>query len=161
MDPPLPLEVEMTFQIGRQTWADTPSCDLSFAASPTNVRFALILVGDFLERRGLAAARDDVALALGEALNNIEEHAYADRSGGPVVLRVASQGARVMIDITDYGAALPDKKLPAAMMPELDNVALNDLPEGGFGWALIGAISESISYERRDNENRLAFSIAS
>lgn len=150
----------MTFQIGHQTWADTPSCDLSFAASPENVRFALTLVSDFLGRKGLSAMRDDVALALGEALNNIEEHAYAGRSDGPIVLRVASQANRVIIDITDYGTALPDMKLPASAMPNVDDVAMEDLPEGGFGWALISAVTESVSYERRDNENRLAFSIA-
>jgi len=56
--------------------------------------------------------------------------------------------------------ALADRQLAelARQRAEID-VAIADLPEGGFGWGLIRALSSGLSYRRMSERNRLAFRI--
>lgn len=92
-------------------------------------------------------AGSDMELATCEALNNIIEHAYAQRDDQTIVVewdRVA-HGARVRVH--DWGKPLPAGALEATL-PDTDGVAVAGLPEGGFGIGLLKALTDEIAYSR-------------
>jgi serine/threonine-protein kinase RsbW len=110
--------------------------------------------------------RGTVEVVLAEVLNNVAEHAYA---GGPGQISVSLhlQGAALACLVTDSGVAMPEGQLPAGVLPgqgadpdsSYADLALSDLPEGGFGWHLIRHLTEGLHYERVGGQNRLSFTI--
>lgn len=97
-------------------------------------------------------------LVLAEALNNVTEHAYSGLPEGPVELRTEIGAAMLRFTLSDHGNALPGNRLPAGNQQDM-NVAVEDLPEGGFGWLIIHAITSSIRYDRKNDENCLVMTI--
>ena len=99
----------------------------------------------------------DVRLVLAEALNNVIEHAMKDREDGQITVELRAAGDGAHIGIQDNGDPLPELRLPckdmALMTPEDLDTA--DLPEGGFGWAMICELSASVSYRRSGGLNNL------
>ena len=59
--------------------------------------------------------------------------------------------------IVDEGLVMPDGQLPKGRRLGGPGVALEDLPEGGFGWHLIRSLCADLTYSRVDRQNRLAF----
>lgn len=114
---------------------------------------------------GLAAQGVDPELAetaeivLAEALNNICEHAYAERAPGPVRLWVKPGAEGLRISLCDAGHPMPGLALPSGDPPDL-NVGLDALPEGGFGWFVIRSTAEDLAYARRMGCNRLSFRLS-
>jgi serine/threonine-protein kinase RsbW len=90
-------------------------------------------------------------IVLAEALNNIVEHAYADGSG-EIELTICVNRQGLDCRIVDHGAPMPGEALPAGIL-----AAPEDLPEGGFGWSLIRALSEDLRYARVAGQNQLTF----
>lgn len=102
----------------------------------------------------------DVAqIILGEVLNNIVEHAYQFEAGHPVELILAFGDAALDVRVTDHGITMPEGSPPNGGMPALDADGRDALPEGGFGWAMIHALTTGLSYSRDGDCNLLAFSI--
>lgn len=100
----------------------------------------------------------NLELTLAEVLNNIVEHAYAERPPGFVHLAVTREAAAVLCHIEDDGQPMPGLRLPeGAMAPVAEQVA--DLAEGGWGWALIRALTFDLAYERRTGRNFLSFRV--
>lgn len=97
-------------------------------------------------------------LVLAEALNNITEHAYADQPGGPVQVCAEVGSAMLRFTLSDRGVPIPGSRLPKGQHQETE-VALEDLPEGGFGWLIIREFTKSISYDRQDDENCLVVTL--
>lgn len=98
--------------------------------------------------------RSTAEIVIAEALNNIVEHAYADTSGMIVVsLDLGDDGLECAF--TDQGAPMPDNTLPQGKLHDLD--AMDDLPEGGFGWYLIRALAQDLQYSRTSEQNFLRF----
>jgi serine/threonine-protein kinase RsbW len=95
---------------------------------------------------------------LAEVLNNIVEHAYGSEGNGRIELRMARAGTWLRVDVRDYGAAMPDGKLPGGSLPGTDS-SLDGPPEGGFGWFLIRAFARDLKYEHVDGTNRLTFTV--
>ncbi|WP_300032654.1 ATP-binding protein [uncultured Roseobacter sp.] len=96
-----------------------------------------------------------VELVMAEVLNNIVEHAYPDATKpGPIDIRCAHKADGLHVSITDAGLAMPDGKLPLGEPVSVD-VALDDLPEGGFGWFLIQDLAKDVHYARNSHQNRL------
>jgi serine/threonine-protein kinase RsbW len=95
-------------------------------------------------------------LALAEVLNNIVEHAYAGRAAGPVHLQLLREAGTLACRIEDRGRPMPGLALPVGRMPSVDG-PVEDLAEGGWGWALIRAVTSDLSYERIGGRNRLCF----
>lgn len=97
-------------------------------------------------------------LTLAEVLNNVVEHAYADLPQGEIILFLRREEASLACVVEDRGHPMPDLALPDIQAPEInENTA--DLPEGGWGWSLIRALTADLQYERRENVNRLTFSL--
>ena len=57
--------------------------------------------------------------------------------------------------VSDDGRPMPGFALPCATPPELD-VPCADLPQGGFGWALVQALTADLRYRRAAGRNELA-----
>jgi serine/threonine-protein kinase RsbW len=98
-------------------------------------------------------------LVLAEVLNNIAEHAYAGAEGG-IDLSLRLSGGMVWCEVVDQGAAMPGGNPPAGVLPQTVDLALDDLPEGGFGWHLIRSLTQGLTYARSGDRNHLGFGIA-
>lgn len=138
---------------------DTRTVDLhlAFTATPLTVRDSL---QKMLALPPLARLSDDrrgtAEVVLGEVLNNVAEHAYGNRPGLVAVsITQTSQGLRCVI--VDQGKAMPGGTLPEGRLLGRLGLALDDLPEGGFGWCLIHRLTTDLGYTRVDGCNHLQF----
>ncbi len=132
---------------------ETIAC--SFSATELEARSGISSIVDQLRNRGVPQPRvEEVQIALAEAVNNVVEHAYADNQPGDVNIRCQLNADTLSIYIRDAGQPLPDEKLPEGKPQSLDG-AIEDLPEGGFGWFLIRELTSDIQYERSEGENNL------
>ncbi|MEH6833577.1 MULTISPECIES: ATP-binding protein [Falsihalocynthiibacter] len=99
-------------------------------------------------------------LVLAEVMNNIVEHAYANGDPGPILISISAKGLDLSIEIIDHGDPMPHYSLPQATQTNLD-CALDDLPEGGWGWLIIHEIAENLVYNRIGASNHLSFQLSS
>ncbi len=130
---------------------------LHFTGSPENVRPALQQVCAALRQVGLS--EDDIGtaeLVLAEVLNNVIEHAFADRTDGQVNIDFKTLPEGQFFSVRDDGLPMPDGKLPAGIPPEVD-CFLENLPEGGWGWSLVHRLTQDICYQRAGQNNVLTF----
>ena len=97
-------------------------------------------------------------LVVAEVLNNIVEHAYQDRAGGDIILKLNFGTERLTVDFTDFGRPMPSGAPPEGVLADID-VPVEDLPEGGFGWFLIRALTEDLSYRHDGDRNLLTLTI--
>lgn len=126
-----------------------------FPGDPLAVRAALAAA-----QEAIAPYLDDVEdrgtleIVLAEVLNNIVEHAYRT-APGEIDLRIALGPAGLEVCIVDHGSPLPGGRPPRARLPQrgIDH----PLPEGGFGWGLIRALSSDLRYRREGGRNLLCF----
>lgn len=133
---------------------------LDFAADSAATRDALQALRAALSRQGTdPALLSRVEMVLAEVFNNVAEHAYAERPGGPVRLTLRQAGAGLVATVSDRGAPMPGNRLPEARLPRAD-VPMPNLPEGGFGWYLIHTESDSLIYRRENGENHLRLRFA-
>lgn len=125
------------------------------------VRGALSQVLIALEPRSLTPDQQGtLELILAEVLNNIVEHAYEEQLG-TIALRLRAEEQAVWCEVMDQGREMPGGTPPTGgTIPteaELAALAVQDLPEGGFGWSLIRALTQDLHYEREGMTNRLSF----
>ncbi|MCU0907462.1 MAG: ATP-binding protein [Rhodobacteraceae bacterium] len=102
---------------------------------------------------------DSVELVVAEVLNNIVEHAYAGTQGGMILVTAWTLADDLAFRIEDEGDPMPGGVLPPGKTPRLD-AAVEDLPEGGFGWFLIHTLTRDLTYDRVGPRNRLTFRMA-
>jgi serine/threonine-protein kinase RsbW len=131
------------------------SLSMALVATPLAVRAALLTM---FARPPLCdlgtAARGVAELVLAEVLNNIAEHAYAER-GGPIRVKIARRGIILFCEIEDDGRPMPEGRPPEG---ELTDVTEGALPtEGGYGWYLIRHMTDALTYARVNNRNCLSF----
>ena len=147
--------------------ADAPSSGVEGArdihlvipGDPLAVRDGLRRMFDALMSRGVSDAdRGTAEIVLAEVLNNIVEHAYA-KDGGEIEIFVQVGHDSLTCRVVDTGLPMPDHDLPAGQSPMLaaTPMELEDLPEGGFGWFLIRALSRDLIYWREGPRNLLFF----
>ncbi|WP_220750726.1 ATP-binding protein [Jannaschia sp. AI_61] len=101
----------------------------------------------------------DVLIVLGEVLNNIVEHAFADEPDGWIDCKISRHRTHFLIETRDNGTPLPPRLLSAGALPDT-GTDLEDLPEGGFGWFIVHTLTDDMIYERLDGQNHLSFSLA-
>jgi serine/threonine-protein kinase RsbW len=130
-----------------------------FVLCATDVRGGLARVMAAPPLCHLDAGQQGMAeLVLAEVLNNIAEHAYAGAAGG-IDLSLRLTGGLVWCEVVDHGAPMPGGDPPAGVLPPVADVALDDLPEGGFGWHLIRRLTHGLTYARTGDRNHLGFGI--
>ena len=128
---------------------------ISTLGTEASVRSALSRLRGELGESGVDADLcSTVEIALAEALNNIVEHAYACDGPGPVDIVAHINADGIKFVLRDRGRSLPGLEVPKGVLPDAD-VAIEDLPEGGFGWYLLHTLTESLNYSRIDDENQL------
>lgn len=93
--------------------------------------------------------RGAVEIVLAELLNNVVEHAYADYPG-EIAIEVARAWDGLHCEVVDSGRPMPDGQPPD---PDLNPPQA--LPEGGFGWFMIRALSEDLRYTRQNGRNEI------
>lgn len=96
----------------------------------------------------------EVEIALTEAVNNVVEHACAATQGADLSIMCALSGDNLSVRVRDPGVALPGETPPVVSAADLTG-PMQDLPEGGFGWLLIGELAETVRYRRRGGYNLL------
>jgi anti-anti-sigma factor len=97
--------------------------------------------------REMDDALGDLTLATTEAMNNAVEHARAPR----VDIEVLALRDGIVFTMTTEGEMFDPTK--DVVMPSLDDD--DDLPEGGFGRAIILELMDEVMYEYRDGKNIL------
>ncbi len=102
-----------------------------------------------------AALQENVAILLGEILNNIVEHSLAGQRDARITLVITREEAGLHVETQDSGRPLPPQLLTSARLPEMP-VDRVDLPESGFGWFIIHALADDMVYERVNGTNRLS-----
>lgn len=139
---------------------DAPGISLTIAGTAEAVRQALrqlVASPVFLDLP--QDLRSSAEIVLAEVLNNIVEHAYAACDGDiHLQLTFAAPTQTLACEIIDTGAPMPGLCLPAGQSQPLG--ALNDLPEGGFGWFLIRSLTERLQYDHAKGENRLTLCLS-
>jgi anti-sigma regulatory factor (Ser/Thr protein kinase) len=108
-----------------------------FPARPESVGALRRAVDDYAENGGIAERRrEDVALAVSEAVSNVIVHAYTDRDEpGDVQLDAWIDDGALHVCVSDDGVG---------MTPRLDSPGL------GLGLALMGQVAERVRLESRD-----------
>jgi serine/threonine-protein kinase RsbW len=127
----------------------------SFRASADAVRDTLIALGERLQPHIPTDLMGRSELVLAELLNNIAQHGRADE-GDPkpfVHLSVVAQADGLSCSVSDDGGLLP-KVCLESQPPEPASH-----PEGGFGWFLIGHLTQSLTYFRENDRNYVAFTV--
>ena len=145
---------------------DACSCDVqsehflrSVTATPEGVRATLDEVMQFVAQSGATEQElGNIQLVLAEVLNNIVEHALVDVHDPLLELRMCRAGQDFHFLTKDNGCAMPNHQIPLREMPDVD-VATQDLPEGGYGWAIFRLFAHGYSYQRACEMNFLRFSI--
>jgi len=137
--------------------------DCAFPGTFANVSDHLEKLSAELERNAVEAeCKGDILIVLAEVLNNIVEHAYCASGEGQIHLTVHAHKQphknAVYIQTVDQGPPVPVDTLAAASLPNLSQ-DIQDIPEGGFGWFIIHSLTDSINYERIDDENRFTFCV--
>lgn len=128
-------------------------------------------VGEQAVRRALATAigvfhgmgldSDSIEFAeivLAEVLNNVVEHAYADRGHGIVELEAWREGGLLRMRVRDDGVPMPGEVLPAPIDHDLQ-IEPWKLPEGGFGWSIIRDLTQDLAYRRDATRNEVSFAL--
>lgn len=101
-----------------------------------------------------------VELVLAEALNNVVEHALAATDGTTTIeIRGNHSKDGLRLSIIDQGLPMPEGQAPGAKAPDLD-VAVADMPEGGFGWFMIHTLAKDVRYARVGERNHLTLLLA-
>lgn len=138
-------------------WA--PIAEHEIQGSEDAVRAALRKIKADLHKARLSSSDIEHAqIVLGEVLNNIVEHALSGQQDGGMRLAAFRSKTSLRVVILDNGARMPNGKLPMRPQPRID-VPTADLPEGGFGWHLIRALTDELVYERRSHGNMLTLHI--
>ena len=102
------------------------------------------ICGDFFQLGCNAASVLDFSLIVTELMNNAVEHADTGVLDAEIIL----SGQEAVFRLISAGKGFDPTQ--TAVMPDLDQ---DELPEGGYGLALIQALADGMEYERRENRN--------
>ncbi len=98
-------------------------------------------------------------LIVAEVLNNIVEHAYLEKPGNQIWIRIRIENGEIDFDFIDQGISMPNQTLPAYRATNIPD-DVGDMPEGGWGWMLIHDLAEDLSYQRMAEDNHLCFRLS-
>lgn len=121
---------------------DLPPLELRALSHPRSVTETRKSVAQYAEARG--ANRDDVELAVGEAVANAVIHAFGGRDDGAITVRAEIDGPdRLVVEISDFGFGI---------------TATARSPRAGLGLPIIKALADSVEIHTEDRGTRLVLS---
>lgn len=124
---------------GKGADPDLPPLELKTPSRPDSVTETRRRVAEYAESGG--ANRDDVELAVAEAVGNAVVHAFEGRDDGVVTVRAEVDGPDyLVVEITDTGFGI--------------TTMVRD-PRAGFGLPIIGALAESVEIQTGHRGTRL------
>ncbi|UWQ21444.1 ATP-binding protein [Jannaschia sp. W003] len=128
-----------------------------FVATADAVRLQLARLEARCGAARLAPERTgDLLIVLSEILNNAVEHGTEPPRRGTLAVAVRRDGGILAVECRDDG-----RPLPAALLRPTDGPAVDgpfaDMPEGGFGWAIIHDLAADLRHVREGGWNRLSF----
>jgi anti-sigma regulatory factor (Ser/Thr protein kinase) len=100
--------------------------------------------------------RNDMQVALEEAVMNVAFHAYAPEEPGEVQIALTLGEAEAVLVVEDAGRAFDPVAAPPGKKPE----SLESAQPGGLGLVLMRHHCRALEYERRDGHNRLTLRFA-
>lgn len=104
--------------------------------------------------RGMEGLDADVLTAFNEAYNNVVIHAYRHAAGN-VGLEVTVNDDTLVIRLLDSGQEFRLNDVGTPPFAAGDELAIEDLPEGGMGVYLMRAVMDEVSYlARTENGGR-------
>ncbi len=137
----------------------TKDISLVFPSGEMSVRQALSVLREKLQQLHLDEHENGtVEIVLGEVFNNVVEHAYGPETSGSIEMRCVADDEALHFQVVDAGAAMPGLTPPDGRPANVD-CALEELPEGGFGWFLVRELTGSLEYRREEGRNILTFDI--
>lgn len=101
------------------------------------------------ERRLSPADANEMEVAVTEICSNIIRHGHPHDPEHQFTMTLRGTARGVEVEIRDEGPAF---SFEHRTMPRVD-VALEDLPEGGFGMALVEAFMDVVEYSREGHVN--------
>lgn len=102
------------------------------------------ICSDFFKLGSSAASVLDFCLIVTELMNNAVEHADT----GILDAEIFLSNHEAVFRLISSGKGFDPTQ--TAVMPDVDQ---DELPEGGYGLALIQALADGMEYERRENRN--------
>lgn len=127
---------------------ETRKLHISFKATSANVDMVRAAVSgvciDFFHLDCNAAIVMDFCLIVTELMNNVVEHSQADSLEAEIRL----SGQKAVFVLISTGECFDPTR--SAAMPDVEH---GELPEGGYGLALIQALADCMEYERQENRN--------
>lgn len=105
--------------------------------------------------------RDEVELALIEALTNVVRHSYGDGLPGQIEIEVSRDLERWTCRVIDHGAGMDPADFEQRCCLEFDEPSVDDLDAlsgGGRGIPLMAQLVDELSYDRRSEGNVLTLS---
>lgn len=124
----------------------TFSLEPSFSSVDTVRRGVDAALNEWFCNRGSASKTADFCQVIGELVNNAVEHG----SCTVIEAKLCLDWKRALFVLVTDGICFDTASTPAAM-PEID--LDGELPEGGFGLAIIRKLSDSLRYEYKDGKN--------
>lgn len=122
--------------------------EVKFVSDPRWLRPVRLLLEEFAEQAGFPATmRQEVELAVGEALTNVMRHSYGGETERPIELRCALRDGTLEVEIRDDGEPFDCEDLSPRPPDELRG--------GGRGVFLMREIMDKVEYLRDDNRNLL------
>jgi anti-sigma regulatory factor (Ser/Thr protein kinase) len=94
-------------------------------------------------------------LAVTEAVTNVIEHAFEDKTEHKLTLKLAYRQNQFTIELIDEGQPFDPTQYPAVEFPR----TLAEAGEGGLGIHLIRHYADIIDYQRQANQNILTMVI--
>lgn len=135
-----------------------PHLELRFESRLELVSLAGAAVRAMCEVRGVdPESTSAIELLAVEIATNVVEHGYQGRAGEPVQLRISFGDEQVDVEVADTGEVLPAERVANAELPEILLDATEDLPEGGFGLALVRMLADTVEVTSKEGWNVLRF----
>jgi serine/threonine-protein kinase RsbW len=118
---------------------ELPPLELRIGSHPGSVTETRTRVAEYAEAGG--ANRDDVELAVAEAVANAVLHAFGGLDDGLITVRAGIEGPdRLVVEIVDDGSGITTQARSA---------------RAGFGLPIIGALADSVEIQTGDHGTRL------
>ena len=120
-----------------------------------SVSLAGTLVRVFCEGVGLSPAESgEIELCIVEAANNSIVHGYARSPGHRVEVFAQHESDDLTFEVRDHGKSMDPRQIEKIRLERHDG-ALDSIPEGGRGLAIIKAIMTRVRYRADADINRL------